>query len=51
MKYIAAERLERLKSNLDYNLRLQPRGAKGLSARLALRQASEYQADYKLMAD
>jgi fructose-specific phosphotransferase system component IIB len=51
MEYVAAERLERLKSDLDYNLRLQPRGAKGLPARLALRQASEYQADYRLMAN
>jgi hypothetical protein len=51
MGYVAAGRLGRLKSNLDYNLRLQPRGAKGLPARLALRQASEYQADYGLMAD
>jgi hypothetical protein len=51
MRYIAAERLGRLKSDLNYNLRLQPRGAKGLPARLTLRQASEYQADYELMAD
>jgi hypothetical protein len=37
MKYIAAERLERLKSNLNYNLRFQLRGAKRLPAKLALR--------------
>jgi hypothetical protein len=37
MKYIAAGRLERLKSNSDYNLRLQLRGAKRLPARLTLR--------------
>jgi hypothetical protein len=51
MEYIAAERLERLKSNLNYNLRLQLREIKRLPARLTLRQASEYQADYKLIAN